>query len=147
MEDSQFIVALVAVQFVLSFLRCVTLALQSTECNLVDAYTDVALARKCIRDSRNEECWERLWKKATQLASTVGLTIEKPRAARAHIHRSNVGSVDQSSSTYYRLNMFYPFIDHVITELETRFSNDHEGLVAIQHLIPISLRELSMDSS
>ena len=41
MEDSQFIVALVAVQFVLSFLRCVTLALQSTECILVDAYADV----------------------------------------------------------------------------------------------------------
>ena len=51
LEDSQFIVALVTVQFVLSFLRCVTLALQSTECNLVDAYADVALARECIRDS------------------------------------------------------------------------------------------------
>ena len=44
MEDSQFIVALVAVQFVLSFLRCVTLALQRTESNLVDEYADVALA-------------------------------------------------------------------------------------------------------
>ena len=51
MEDSQFIVALVAVQFVLRFLRCVTLALQSTECNVVDAYADVALARECISDS------------------------------------------------------------------------------------------------
>lgn len=81
--------------------------------------------------------------KATQLASTVGLTIEKPRTARKQIHRGNVGSVDQSSSTYYRLNVFYPFIDHVVTELETRFSNDHEGLVAVQHLIPISLGELS----
>ena len=39
--------------------------------------------------------------------------------------------------------MFYPFIDHVVAELEERFSNDHEGLVAIQHLIPISLREFS----
>ena len=39
--------------------------------------------------------------------------------------------------------MFYPFIDNVITELETRFSNDHEGLITVQHLIPISLRELS----
>ena len=44
MEDSEFIVALVAVQFVLSFLHCVTLTFQSTECNLVDAYADVALA-------------------------------------------------------------------------------------------------------
>ena len=56
MEDSQFILALVAVQFVLSFLRCVTLALQSTKCNLVDAYADVELARECIRDFRNDEC-------------------------------------------------------------------------------------------
>ena len=107
---------------------------QSTECNLVDVYADVALARECIRDSRNEECWERLWKKATQLGSTIGLTIEKPRTARA---RGNAGSVDQSSSTYYRLNVFYPFIDHVITELETRF---HEGL---RHLVPVSLVELN----
>ena len=106
MEDSQFIVALVVVQFVLSFFRCVTLALQSTECNLVDAYADVALARECIRDSRNEECWEKLWKKATQLATTLELTIEKPRTARVQTHRGNVGSVDQSSSTYYRLNVF-----------------------------------------
>ena len=59
MEDSQFIVALVVVQFILSFLRCVTRALQSTECNLIDAYSDVAMARECIRDSRNEECWEK----------------------------------------------------------------------------------------
>ena len=79
------------------------------------------------------------------MTSTVGLIIEKPRAARAQIHQNNVGSVDQSSSTYYRLNVFYPFIDHVITELETRFSNDHEGFVADQHLIPISLTELSED--
>ena len=145
LEDSQFIVALVTVQFLLSFLRCVTLALQSTECNLVDAYADVTLARECIRDSRNEGCWEKLWTKATQLASTVGLTIEKPRTARTQIHRGNVGSTDQSPSTYYRLNVFYPFIDHVVTELETRFSNDHEGLVAIQHLIPTSLGKCSED--
>ena len=56
-----------------------------------------------------------------------------------------MGSVNQSSSTYYRLNVFYPFIDHVVTELETRFSNDHEGLVAVQHLTPIPLGELSED--
>ena len=31
----------------------------------------------------------------------------------------------------------------MITELETRFSNDHEGLVAIQHLVPVSLVELN----
>ena len=49
LEDSQFIVALTVSQFVLSFLGRVTTALQSRDCNLADAYNDVALARECIR--------------------------------------------------------------------------------------------------
>ena len=44
LEDSQFIVALTVV---LSFLGNVTTALQSTDCNLADAYDDVALAKEC----------------------------------------------------------------------------------------------------
>jgi len=44
MEDLQFIVALTVSQLVLSFLGAVTTALQSTECNLADAYDNVALA-------------------------------------------------------------------------------------------------------
>lgn len=44
LEDSQFIGALTVSQFVLSFLGTVTTALQSTDCNLADAYDDVALA-------------------------------------------------------------------------------------------------------
>ena len=41
--------------------------------------------------------------------------------------------------------MFYPFIDHVVTELKTRFSNHHEGLVVVQHLTPFSLEEHTED--
>ena len=43
------------------------------------------------------------------------------RSPELHEHKFNVGSTDRSPSTYYRLNVFYPFIDHVVTELETRF--------------------------
>lgn len=44
---------------VLSILGSVTTALQSRECNLADAYHGVALARECICDSRNEDCWNK----------------------------------------------------------------------------------------
>ena len=145
MEDSQFIVALTVSQFVLSFLGSVTTALQSTECNLADAYGDVALARECIRDSRSEECWKKLWARVLQIASAVGITIIKPRSVGLQRHRANAGAVDQSPSDYYRINVYYPFIDHVIGELETRFSSDHEGLIAAQYLIPLYLPQLSQD--
>ena len=42
LEDSQFLVALVVAQFILSYLGSVTRSLQSIHCNLVDA---VKLAR------------------------------------------------------------------------------------------------------
>ena len=82
LEDSQFIVSLTVAQFVLSFLGSVTTSLQSRDCNLADAYNDVALARECIRDSRSDSCWEKVWERIDVLASTVGVTVVKPRTAR-----------------------------------------------------------------
>jgi len=75
----------------------------------------------------------------------VGITISKPRSVRLQRHRANAGAVDQSPSDYYRINVYYPFIDHVVGELETRFSSDHEGLIAAQYLIPLYLPQLSQD--
>ena len=61
LEDSQFFAALTVSQFVLRFLGAMTTALQSTDCNLADAYDDVGLARECIHDSSNEDCWKKVW--------------------------------------------------------------------------------------
>ena len=142
LEDSQFLVALVVSQHVLSFLGPVTRALQSVDCNLVDAYNDIELARKCIHDSRNEDCWKKVWSKVNHVASAAGITVDKPRIARLQCHRANAGAVDQSSSDYYRINVYYRFIDHVIKELESRFSHNHEGLVAVQYLVPSCLPKI-----
>lgn len=75
LEDPLFIVALTVSQFILSFLGSVTTVLQSIDCNLADAYNDVALARECIRDSRNENCWDKVWSRIEHLASAVGITV------------------------------------------------------------------------
>ena len=145
LEDSQFIVALAVSHFILSFLCSVTIALQKKDCNLTDAYHDIALARECIIDSRNEDSWEKVWNRVDQVASAMGITIAKPRTARLQCHRANAGAADQSSSGCYRINVYYPFIDHVVKELETRFSSNHEGLIAVQYLVPVHLPQLSQD--
>ena len=38
------------------------------------------------------------------------------------------------------------FIDHVVEELDTRFANEHEGLVAAQHLVLNNLTESDIDN-
>lgn len=51
--------------------------------------------------------------------------------------------ISHQTTMYYRINVFYPFIDHVVDELETRFSIQHEGLITVQNLIPLYLPKLT----
>ena len=60
LEDPQFIVALTVAQAIISFLDPVTKALQAKDCNLAGAYKDVALAKECIRDARQDSCWDKV---------------------------------------------------------------------------------------
>ena len=57
-------------------------------------------------------------------------------------HRANAAYNDQPSD-YYRINVLYPFIDHVVGEFETRFSVQHEGLITTQNLFPLYLPKLT----
>ena len=122
-----------------------TVALQKVDCNLADAYNDVTIAKECIRDARNERSWESIWTRAMQIANEIDITIQKPRSVTRQVHRSNAGGVSQSSSDYYKINVYFAFIDHVISELDVRFSSDHNGLVAAHHLIPQFLSGLDQD--
>ena len=53
-----------------------------------------------------------MWDRINILASNIGINV-KPRIARIQCHRANAGDVDQSCSEYYRINVYYNFIDHV----------------------------------
>lgn len=143
LEDSQFVVALVVTQAILGFLSSVTLALQDKCCNLAEAYRDVTAAKKCIQDARKDDCWDKVWSRIELLASSINLTIVKPRTATIQRHRANAGQVNQIPSAYYRINVYYPFIDHVIQQLETHFSDEHKEIIAAESLIPAYLSKLN----
>ena len=113
LEDPQFIVALTVAQAVLSFLDPVTKALQAKDCNLAGAYKDVALAKECIRDARQDSCWDKVRNRIEQVASSIRIMMDKPRTARIQRYRTNATTTPESEtpSNYYRINVYYPFID------------------------------------
>ena len=131
LQDSEFIVALTVSQFVLSFLAQVTKSPQAKSCNLGDAYQSVTLAKECIKSARGDESWQKVWSRISQVADSINVTLIKPRTTTVQRHRANAAHNDQPSD-YYRINVFYPFIDHVVGEVETRFSVQHEGLIPLK---------------
>jgi len=102
-------------------LTAVTKSLQAKNCDLGHAYQSVTLAKECIKSERGDESWQKVWSLISQVADSINVTLIKPRTTTVQRHRANAAHNDQPSD-YYRINVFYPFIDHVVGELETRFS-------------------------
>ena len=70
------------------------------------------------------------------------MIIGKLRSTSLQCHRANANA-DKSPSDYFKVNLYFPFIDHVIQELDTRFLNEHTELIAAENLIPLNLPNLN----
>ena len=146
LEDSQFIVALVVGQYVLSFTSSVTKLLQAKDCNLGEAYADIQRAKECIQNARTDDVWNKVWARIGKIAETIGVEIKKPRIVGIQLYRANAGnSEDQTPLNYFKINVYFKFIDHVVEELRTRFDNTHKGLITAQNLVPISLNLMTSE--
>nr|XP_055048148.1 52 kDa repressor of the inhibitor of the protein kinase-like [Misgurnus anguillicaudatus] len=82
-----------------------------------------------------------MYQKAVQLARTIDVVPVKKRIAVKQQHRDNVPA--ESVGEHFRLNLFLPFIDHVTTELRTRFAESNEPALLAAFLVPKALPQLS----
>ena len=90
-----------------------------------------AVAR--VRSNIEEECHE-LFEDASRLADKIGATISVPRITGRQEHRNNAASVNLES--HYHVNVAIPFIDHLLEEMSSRFSEDNRVGAEIFALVP-----------
>ena len=119
-----------------------TKSLQSATCDIGKAYRDVQLSKDLVLKARSESTWDGVWKRIEAMAKDLDINIVKPRTAVTQRHRAN-GGLEKTPKDYFRVNNFYPFIDHVVQQCETRFSTKQSSLIAAQALIPANLNDLS----
>ena len=79
-----------------------------------------AVAR--VRSNIDEECHE-WFEDASRLVDKIGATVPVPRITGRQEHRKNTPSVNPES--HYRVNVAIPFIDHLLEEISSRFSEDN----------------------
>ena len=67
-------------------------------------------------------------------AVAVENTITKPRTANVQRHRANAGcNSDQTISDYYKVNVLFPFVDHVVQQIDSRFSQRWQWALSIDN--------------
>ena len=116
-----FIVSLVVVSRLLEVTRPLTKQLQAPDMDVVKCVEKVTLLFAILKRLRQEIdprylCW---YEEVVSLAATVGTSPKKPRTASIQRNRSNIPS--DTVSEYYRRNITIPFMDHLISQISTRF--------------------------
>lgn len=115
------IITAVIANKVLGYMLPLTKQLQATNLDIITAYEEARHVRQVIANQINEQgCFQ----KATALANSVDVVPAKHRTSVKQNYRPNIST--ESLEDHNRVNLFYPFIDHIISELDERFSESNE---------------------
>ena len=139
----QYIICCVVVQFVLGYSRPLSTALQAVDCNLPKAHEDARSLVNVSQDLRDSDNYDLLFKRATTIAEKLNVTPQKPRTAGRQMHRPNSGGNLTSLEDNYKMNIFLPFVDHVLQHLNDRFPQKLMPLMLAWHLIPCNVSFLT----
>ena len=87
-----------------------------------------------LQDERADELvWDALYDKSVELAHDVGVDPSMPRYYGRHRHMPNAHA--DTPSQYWKANMYLPFVDHLLSELDIRLLQGH-ARYKVQYLIP-----------
>lgn len=133
-NDFNFIVALFVARQVFQYTSSLTLYLQNDNCDLVKAFEQASNVVSLLKSKRMDaEFFKSLFLEATQFSENHDIEIKMPRIVGRQITRANAPA--NSPEEYYRLNVFIPTIDYLISQLTDRLCTPMPRMKA-QYLVP-----------
>ena len=128
-----FIIALCVVGKPLDTINPRSNSMQDATCDLVKASEHaMALHEVLLQKKDDVQYYDEIGDAAITLANQQNVAVDCPRIAGHQQHRNNVPA--PTVEDYWRLNLFFPFMDHLRTELENRLCIPHPLLKA-QYLL------------
>jgi hypothetical protein len=146
MERSTFIVALVIAHHILSYTKPLSLALQNSKCDVYKAFVDAQNCKKIIAAQRSDTVFNIcIWMKTTAIADSIGIEQSKPRTVGRMTNRVNAAFAEDSVPSYYRINAFFPLVDHCLSELNERFPEQTRPSFLAFQLLPSRIQNISAE--
>ena len=145
LSTTDFLSALVITNAILRYLLGLTCSLQSEAKDIVQAVSEVNSVKATLHDVReNVDQYHSKWfADVQQMCDSIGVEPSLPRLCGRQHHRSNVPG--QNPSEYYRCTITIPMIDHLLSELETRFSKHQQTALQGFYLVPSILATKEME--
>lgn len=136
----QFIVNFMALYSFLSHLEGITVGLQKSALDILEAYSKVAEVKTTYRSLRDgiDGAFASIYRQAERVAAAVNVEPRMPRISTGRqTHRDNAPSY--TIFDHYKINTAIPFVDHMIAQLDARFSPDAHACASVVGLVPVVL--------
>lgn len=140
---SKAIVSLVVISKYSSMLEPVCQALQAVELDLLKVYIHVQEIINILKQHRENAVsqFEDILTAAKNLADEINVDLSIPRQAKKQTFRPNHPC--NTLNEYYRRSIFIPYIDSLITSLQSRFSDDHTETFSLFKLHPEQMKNIN----
>ena len=101
----------------------ITVKLQGKTLDIVYVYNGISSIVTFYQSLRQniDNSFYNIFEHAKRMATAVNVEPSKPRSCSRQRNRPNV--VGYTVEEWYKINVAIPFIDHIISDLESRFSS------------------------
>ena len=129
-----FVIALVVSEHILQSTVFLSKFLQGIECDLLEATKECKTVIELLRAERlDESVWDELYQSALDLSEPFDIVENMPRRCGRQTTRANHPA--NTPKQYWKVSLYYAFLDHMIMELESRLIKS-ENLFYAQYLLP-----------
>ena len=144
-----FIVTFMTVYQYLSHLAGITVKLQKTTLDIVAAHEMVAEVAETYKEERKnvDRGFDKIFSHSILMAEKVGAEVSMPCIARRQQHRSNPQV--SSPKDYYKKTVVIPFLDHVLSTLNSQFSEAAKVASSVLGVVPsvCCSRDVNLDAA
>ncbi|XP_025417879.1 52 kDa repressor of the inhibitor of the protein kinase-like [Sipha flava] len=139
-SNCTFLISLKVIAYYSSVLEPVVTKLQGTSVNLHSVHTFVKTELLGILNKHREhsiEYFNTIFEEITKAANSLDFVLKIPRRTNHQSQRSNHNySSNDSIEDYYRVSMYIPYLDSIITSLNNRFNENNETPFKLCWLLP-----------
>jgi len=145
--DFSFVISLKVCSYVMAFTLSLSKVWQSVNLELVSACAHVDDVLETLRDARTnaENEFQSLFSSASELIANVGGEVKLPRGANREGRGVLSGNDAVTPESFYRVNLFIPFIDNVTVDLTERFTKHRTVILALEKLLPSKVVNVQLD--
>lgn len=122
-------------------LEPITALLQKKEINLLECQNHIKQLISIFNEERN--AFDPIFIECQSFSDKIGVEIKIPRIASRQTKRANYQTTDIKE--YYKLSLFLPYIDSLISALNIRFSEDNTIIFKYFRLYPTTFKTLTRE--